>query len=157
MTNRKDKKEFGSILRQTRVMVPLTLRELATMSGVSSSHLGRIERGQRFPSGSVLRKLAKPLGFEEDVLFTLAGYLSPASSESQEPGRGRLDPYVAGLLSQEPVEMQRAVIGILSILKSMAQAKTELPEFRDYARRKYPNIDGDVITMIEDILEHPQG
>ena len=158
MTNRKDKKEFGSILRQARVMGPLTLRELATMSGVSSSHLGRIERGQRFPSGSVLRKLAKPLGFEEDVLFTLAGYLSPqSSSESQEPSRGQLDPYVAGLLSQEPVEVQHTVIGILSILKSMAQAKTELPEFRDYARRKYPNVDGDIITMIEDVLEHPQG
>ncbi|GAH86869.1 unnamed protein product, partial [marine sediment metagenome] len=47
--------------------------------------------------------------------------------------------------------------GILSILKSMAQAKTELPEFRDYARRKYPELDEDIITMIEDILGHPQG
>jgi len=47
------------------------------MAGVSASHLGRIERGERFPSGSVLRRIAGPLGFEEDELFTLAGYLCP--------------------------------------------------------------------------------
>lgn len=52
-------KNLGRMLKQRRVMIPLTLREMATMSGVSSSHLGRIERGERFPSASVLRKMAK--------------------------------------------------------------------------------------------------
>ena len=37
-------------------------------------------------------------------------------------GSDRLDPYVARVLAQEPVEMQRAVIGILSILKSLAKS-----------------------------------
>ncbi len=155
MTNRKDKKDFASILRQVRVIVPLTRKELAATSGVSVSHLGRIERGERFPSAHILRKIAKPLGFGETELLSIAGYLSPQAPEEAQPRR--LDPYVSGVLSQEPVEMQRAVIGILSILKSLAQAKTEWPEFCDYARRKYPNVDEDVITMIEDILEHPQG
>ena len=99
------------------------------MSGVSSSHLGRIERGERFPSASILRKIAKPLGFEEDELFTLAGYLSPASpgvAEANLAYSGRqLDPYVAKVLAEEPVEVQRAVIGILSMLKGISRSLTK--------------------------------
>jgi transcriptional regulator with XRE-family HTH domain len=112
---------LNTIIKRQRVMVPLTLRELAAKSGVSASHLGRIERGERFPSANILRKIAKPLGFDEDELFMLAGYLSagaPMRVESQEG----LDPYVAKMLARESVETQRAVIGILSILKSLAQS-----------------------------------
>ena len=125
MTNSNNGKNLGRILKQRRVMIPLTLRELATISGISSSHLGRIERGERFPSASILRKLAKPLGFEEGELFSLAGYLSPPSAGIEEREAayigGQLDPYVSKVLSQEPVEMQRTVLGILSILKSIAR------------------------------------
>ncbi len=106
--------------------MPLTLRELSVMSGVSSSHLGRIERGERFPSAHILRRIAKPLSFEEDELFTLAGYLSPQSSSVAESHGeyigGGLDPYVARMLAQESPEVQRAVIGILSILKTIAHS-----------------------------------
>ena len=125
MTNNNNGNYLGRILKQRRVMTPLTLRGLATISGMSSSHLGRIERGERFPSALILRKIAKPLGFEESELFSLAGYLSPQPSsldeESADYSGGRLDPYVGRILSQEPVEVQRTVIGILSILKSIAK------------------------------------
>ena len=124
LNNKSD--DFGEIIRQQRVTMRLTLQELATMSGVSSSYLGRIEKGERFPSAHVLRKVAKPLGFEEDELFTLAGYLSlqsPTIAEgSPSYSGGRLDPYVASVLAQEPVGVQRAVIGILSILRSLARS-----------------------------------
>ena len=116
---------LGTILRQRRVTVPLTLQELGNMSGVSSSHLGRIEKGDRFPSARILRRIARPLGFNEDKLFALAGYLSSNLSSvaeaRQEYSGGQLDPYVARGLAQEPVELQRAVIGILTILKSIAR------------------------------------
>ncbi len=99
------------------------------MSGVSPSHLGRIERGERFPSARILRRVAKPLGFDEGELFTLAGYLSPqpAGVAEPEPGysSGRLDPYVAKALTQEPVSVQHAVLGILSILKGIAKSMTK--------------------------------
>ena len=107
-------------------MGPLTLQQLAAVSGVSASHLGRIERGERFPSALILRKVAKPLGFEEDELFTLAGYMNshaPKTAEAEASyQRGRLVPYVAKMLAEEPVEVQRAVIGILSILKSISKS-----------------------------------
>lgn len=102
----------------------MTLQKMAAKSSVSASHLGRIERGERFPSAHILQKLAKPLDFEEDELFTLAGYLSPQPPMVAEEGpkyyNERLDPYVARILAQESVEMQRAILGILSILKSIA-------------------------------------
>jgi transcriptional regulator with XRE-family HTH domain len=118
--------DLGKILKQQRINTPLTLQELAAESGVSSSHLGRIERGERFPSARILRKIAKPLGFNEDELFTLAGFLSPQTSAVAEENITRynsrqLDPYVAKLLAEEPPEIQRAVIGILSLLKSIAR------------------------------------
>ena len=107
----------------------MTLQELAAKSTVSASHLGRIERGERFPSAHILQKIAKPLGFEEDELFTLAGYLSPqttmVSEKTPSYGTDRLDLYVSRVLSQEPVEIQRAVIGILTILKSIAKSTTQ--------------------------------
>ena len=59
------------------------------------------------------------------------------------------------VLSQEPAGIQRTVIGILSILKSIAKGIEGNIGFREYARRKYPELDEDVITMMEDILEHP--
>jgi len=121
-----NRNNLGLLLKQQRLRIPLTLRELTELSGVSSSHLGRIERGERFPSASILRRIAKPLGFEEDELFTLAGYLSPTSpgiAEAHPAYSGRqLDPYVAKVLSEEPPEVQRAVIGILSMLKSIARS-----------------------------------
>ena len=123
----RDSQNFGLMLKRQRVTVPLTLRELSIASGVSSSHLGRIERGERFPSAHILRRIAKPLGFEEDELFTLAGYLSPQSASIAEShgdytGSSGLDPYVARMLAQESPEVQRSVIGILSILKTIARS-----------------------------------
>lgn len=118
-----NRNNFAKILKQERIMADLTLHQLSAASGVSASHLGRIERRERFPSAHILQKIAKPLGFSESELFTLANYLTPKPSIAveSEAQLGRLDPYVAEVLSQEPVEMQRAVFGILNILTSLAK------------------------------------
>ena len=120
-----DKQALGRIIKQKRAMSGLTLRQLSDKSGVSHSHLGRIERGERFPSGHILRKIAQPLGFQEEALFVYAGYLSPPSasegvSGAQHIPRG-LEPYVASVLASQPVELQRTVVAILTILKSLAR------------------------------------
>jgi len=120
---------LGTIIKQQRVMAPMTFQELAATTGISPLHLGRIERGERFPSAHVLRKIAEPLGFDENELFILAGYLTPQSATVSEVEAGytggRLDPYVSKMLAQEPVEVQRAVIGILSVLKGIAKGMTK--------------------------------
>ena len=116
-----NRNELPRMIKQQRVMRGLTLERLGEMSGVSASHLGRVERGERFPSGHVLRKIAKPLGFGESELLAIGGYRSPQPSAEAERELGQLDPYVAAVLSQEPVEVQRAVITILTVLKSIAK------------------------------------
>lgn len=125
MTSNRSGDNLGRVLKGRRLMVPLTLREMSDLSGVSSSHLGRIERGERFPSAHVLQKIARPLSLGEDELFTLAGYLSPKPSMADDKSptytTDRLDPFAAQILAQESAEVQRAVIGILSILKSIAR------------------------------------
>ena len=119
---------IGKIIKRRRIMIPLTLHKLSALSGVSPSYLGRIERGQRFPSARILHKIAKPLGFDEDELFALAGYLSPQSPRVAENvaeyASGRLDPYVARVLAQEPVDVQRSVIAILTMIKTVAKSNT---------------------------------
>jgi len=152
-----EEKDLGELLRQQRAMKGLTIGQLSEMSGVSPSYLGRIERGERSPSAGVLRRLAQPLGFEQVELLTFAGYLSPEpSSEAGGGHHGLLDPYVAKVLSEECVEVQRAVVGILSILKSIGKgiAKGSGCDigFVEYAHRKYPELDEDLITMIEDLI-----
>jgi len=117
---------LGRIIKHQRIISGLTLRELSASSGVSSSHLGRIERGERFPSAHVLRRIARHLGFEESKLFTLAGYFSPQSptvaETTAENSVKQLDPIVSRALAQEPIEVQRAAIVILTVLKSIAKS-----------------------------------
>ena len=111
--------DLSKMLKQRRLLAELTLLELAAKSGVSQSHLARIERGERFPSGHILRKIAKPLGLDASLLMTMAGYLPDSSSETgEEPGLyRRLDPYVARVLSGESVHVQRTIVTLFTILK----------------------------------------
>ena len=123
-------KNIGKIIRQRRIMMLMTLRDLATKADVSPSYLGRIEKGDRFPSARILHKLSGPLGFSEAELFAWANYLPPeppgATSDEEPPGK--LDPYVAMVLSQEPREIQRATLTILSMVRYAAEGIAEESE-----------------------------
>ena len=123
----------------------MTLRELATKSSVSSPHLGRIEQGQRFPSAHILLKIAEPLGFKANGLFMLVGYLSNRSPNDDKNDinsyqEGRLDSSIAMMLSQEPVDVQRTVLGILSTIKYLAKgiAREHTRSNNTLAERKLP-------------------
>ena len=111
---------LGKILKARRRSLSISLGELSKKSGVSPSHIVRIERGERFPSARVLRRLAGPLGFSEEDLFKTAGFLSVVSSEAPAvDSRPKLDRYVAEMLAQEPPEIQRAAVTILQLLKRL--------------------------------------
>lgn len=115
--------DLGKLLKQRRLMIPLTLHELSVAADVSASHLGRIERGERFPSARILRRLAQPLHMEEAKLMSLAGYLSPEPTATlRNAGAMQLDPYVSMVLSQEPAEVQRAVVAVITVLKGIARS-----------------------------------
>lgn len=67
---------FGEYLRTLRREKKLSLREAGRLSGVSSSYLGLIERGQRpVPGAEVLKKLAPIYDVPIRDLLNAAGYL----------------------------------------------------------------------------------
>ena len=46
------------------------------------------------------------------------------------------------------------VLSVVGYLPTTSKKRNEWPEFREYARTKYPNeLDEDLITMIEDLIE----
>jgi len=117
--------ELGQVLKQRRISLSMKIRELAVKSKISPSHLSRIEKGERFPSAQVLQRMARPLGFEEQELFILAGFLGQSSpkiaDKDQLINSTNLDPYTASILANEPIEVQRAAVMVVSILKSLAR------------------------------------
>lgn len=112
---------IGRIIQERRDVKGLTLQELEIASGVSQSHLGRAERGERFPSIDILRKIAKPLDFGVLELFILAGYVTPEDLAEHGLKYSKLEPNVAQALSEEPTEVQQAVIKVIDIVKSIAK------------------------------------
>ena len=84
------KVNIGKIIKEQRKSIPLSLNQLAKLSGVSVSHLGRIEQGQRQPSTRTLQKIAKHLGFDLYELLLIAGHLLPDPSTFPEEQRDKL-------------------------------------------------------------------
>ena len=56
-------------IREIREQKHLSQKQLSKLSGVSSSHIGYIENGEREPTISVLCKLSKALNVDIKDLF----------------------------------------------------------------------------------------
>jgi len=98
-----------------------------------------MQRRKRLPS-----QLAADLGISHPTVARwLAGEDTPSTASCR-----KLAEY-----SGVPVEK---VLSMAGHLPDMAQTvPAGWPEFREYARRKYPNeLDEDIITVIEDLIEH---
>jgi transcriptional regulator with XRE-family HTH domain len=55
-----------------------------------------------------------------------------------------------------PLQRVLQIVGYLTPLEETTAGK--LPDFRDYAKRKYPQeLDDDLVTLIEDLIERRRG
>lgn len=54
--------KYGKKLKRRRLSKGLTMGQLSQMSGVSTSHIGRMEREERSPSLVIATKLERALG-----------------------------------------------------------------------------------------------
>jgi transcriptional regulator with XRE-family HTH domain len=95
--------QLGAYIREQRESAQYSLRQLASVSGVSNPYLSQIERGLRKPSADVLQQLAKALQISAETLYVRAGLLdgeqdaaageagaapsSAGDSEPQGPGK----------------------------------------------------------------------
>jgi transcriptional regulator with XRE-family HTH domain len=94
------KRDLGREIREQRKSIPLSLRQLSEMSGVSIAHLARVERGERVPSPSVINKIAKPLNFDLYELLIGAGHISADPSNSSAEQRNKLRAELSELLER---------------------------------------------------------
>jgi transcriptional regulator with XRE-family HTH domain len=87
--------QLGAYIREQRQNAQYSLRQLASVSGVSNPYLSQIERGLRKPSADVLQQLAKALQISAETLYVRAGLLDGeqgapgAPSEANEEPEGR--------------------------------------------------------------------
>jgi len=102
-----NKPNIAKIIKEQRTKMSLSLNQLSRISGVSLSHLGRIEQGYRRPSTRTLQKIAKPLGFDLYELLVGTGHLSPGASLSSEEEREKLRIELSTLLSRVVTDTKR--------------------------------------------------
>src|SRR4051794_23491494 len=67
--------DVGAYLREQRESAKLSVRQLASLTGVSNPYLSQVERGLRRPSAEVLQQLAKGLRISAEALYVRAGIL----------------------------------------------------------------------------------
>src|SRR5260370_19244907 len=84
-----NKRTLGQIIKQKRLELALTQRELANQLGVKASHVAYIESGRRKPSLTLIRRIADALGLDRQQMFLLshpeAKYLVNQAPESAAP------------------------------------------------------------------------
>src|SRR3712207_175536 len=76
--------DVGAYLREQREHAKLSVRQLATLAGVSNPYLSQVERGLRRPSAEVLQQLAKGLRISAEALYVRAGILEDGPRGSAE-------------------------------------------------------------------------
>ena len=90
--------EIGPLLRRLRGQTGL--REVGRRTGISNSYLSQIEKGDRRPGPSVLKRLATLYGVEVQDLLERAGFLdAPEGLEARD---------------DEPQEVERAYQYVLT-------------------------------------------
>lgn len=76
--------ELGELLQRLRQENRLSQADVESACAISRGYLSLIERGQRLPSASVLKKLAQFYGIKVETLLEAAGYLEEEFSEEEE-------------------------------------------------------------------------
>lgn len=74
-------KEFSTTIKTARLTQNLSLRDLAELTGLDHSYIGRLEKGIPTPSRDTVIKLAKALKIPENTLLIKAGYMPNKSND----------------------------------------------------------------------------
>jgi len=125
--------DLGGYLREQREHARLSVRQLASLAGVSNPYLSQVERGLRRPSAEVLQQIARGLRISAEALYVRAGILD-------EEGR----PGVEAAVHADPDLNERQRRVLLDIYASFRaenrRAAEEEPEpERVVVRRRVPS------------------
>ncbi len=85
MARRKDPTgALGEIIRRQRELSELSMRQFASLAGISNPYLSQIERGLRAPSERVVESIARNLRTSAEALYEQAGIAEDDEGESGE-------------------------------------------------------------------------
>jgi transcriptional regulator with XRE-family HTH domain len=105
----------GEFIRRQRELQDLSMRQLASLAGISNPYLSQIERGLRAPSERVLDAIARQLELSADVLQQHArrgdGDGDGDGDESAVVSAIRADPNLTAKQRQALIEVYDAFIG----------------------------------------------
>ena len=102
---------LGEIIRRQRELSDLSMRQFASLAGISNPYLSQIERGLREPSERVLDAIAAALQVSADTLYEQAGMTvgeEPEISAVEQAVRD--DPRLTGRQRQAMLEVYRAFV-----------------------------------------------
>jgi transcriptional regulator with XRE-family HTH domain len=104
---------LGEIIRRQRELTELSMREFASMVGISNPYMSQIERGLRDPSEAVLEAIARNLHLSADALYEQAGLTDAPEDDDQAAVRVaiREDPRLSSRQRQALLEVYDAFVG----------------------------------------------
>ncbi|MGN6472516.1 MAG: helix-turn-helix domain-containing protein [Mycobacteriales bacterium] len=103
-----DVRNLGDYIREQRSAAQISLRQLASLAGVSNPYLSQIERGLRKPSAEILQQIAKALRISAEALYVQAGILEERYGDSDVPAAILADGYLAERQKQVLLELYEA-------------------------------------------------
>ena len=105
-------------LRAQRQMARLSLRSLATMTGVSDSYLSQVERGLHQPSPEVLKAMASALGMSANSLYERMGWLD---SDEEAEANGTATEGVEMAIERDERLTPSKKTALLAVYRSMVE------------------------------------
>lgn len=106
---------LGEIIRRQRELSELSMRQFASLAGISNPYLSQIERGLRAPSERVLDSIARNLRTSAEALYEQAGIASqdedPPAEESATLAAIRADPRLGARQRRALEEVYAAFVG----------------------------------------------
>jgi transcriptional regulator with XRE-family HTH domain len=103
-----DVRNLGDYIREQRSTAQISLRQLATLAGVSNPYLSQIERGLRKPSAEILQQIARALRISAEALYVQAGILEERYGDSDVPAAILSDAHLAERQKQVLLELYEA-------------------------------------------------
>lgn len=124
--------DIGSFIRAQRESAQVSLRQLATLTGVSNPYLSQIERGLRKPSAEVLSQIAKGLRMSSEALYVRAGFLD-----------------------ERPHSPVRDAVAADTVLTER-QKHTLLDIYESFCRENTPSSSADALVVPPPVSDEPQ-
>jgi transcriptional regulator with XRE-family HTH domain len=103
---------LGEYIRRQRELSELSMRQFASLVGISNPYLSQIERGLRAPSDQVVHSIAEALQVSADTLYEQAGVAREQDGPSPVVAAIRADPHLTGRQRTALIEAYEAFVAV---------------------------------------------